>query len=100
MQSIQKIFGPLGRSFEVLSFFGAADELWVPERTGDYVEDCQLGRFYAQELLGYIRVRDCPPMLSHVCKAISDRGEWTGVEIGFFHEISEAAAGRVSATVA
>lgn len=100
MTSIQKIFRQVGRSFEVLSFVGAANELWVPERTGDYAEDCQLGRFYAQELLGYIRIRDCPPMLSHVCKAISDRGEWSGVEIGFFQEISEAVAGRVSVTVA
>jgi len=32
-------------------------------------------------------------MLGHVCRAIIEAGSFGGVEIGFFHQIAEAAAG-------
>jgi hypothetical protein len=96
--SIEEIFAPLERPFEVLSFVGPAGELWAPDRTGNYAEDCELGRFYARELMGFVRTRGCPAMLGHVCKAIAS-DSWSGVEVGFFHQISEAAADRISEPV-
>lgn len=91
MKSISEIFGPLEQPYGMLSFLGAGGELWAPDRTGNYSEDCQLGRFYARELLGYIRTRECPPLLGHVCQAMN-AADWSGVEVGFFHELSQRAA--------
>lgn len=90
MTSINGKFLPLARPFEALSFVAPSGSLWAPDRSGNYAEDCQLGRFYARELIGYIRLRNCPPLLGHVCQAMS-AADWSGVEVGFFQEISEAA---------
>lgn len=83
------------RPYEMLSFLGADGALWCPERTGSYAEDCKLGRFYAGELLGFIKVTGAHPFLGHVCAAIP-RDSWGGVEVGFLQAIAEAAVPSIA----
>jgi len=94
MTDISKILAPLERPTAVLSFMGENGATWSPDRAGRYSECCERGRFYARELLGYIRLGAAPSLLGHIIKMIPTK-DWSGVEVGFFQEITERAAGFV-----
>lgn len=90
MTTLQEKFRPTNRRpYEVLSFVDPDGAFWAPEVTGVYSDDCANGRFYARELVAYMRTNNAPSLLAHVVAAIGDRSH-TGVEIGFFQALSEA----------
>lgn len=61
-------------------------EYWSPVVTGDWRTDNETGRRYADEAAVYMSRN--PTVLGHIVKAIVGNGNWTGVEVGFFHQIS------------
>ena len=63
-------------------------DLWAVRRTQDYARDTAAGRGYANELITYVRAHDALSLLVQVFKAIVSRGNWTGVEVGFFHVVA------------
>lgn len=92
MANIAEKFSRLEASkVEVLSFVRGRSDLWAPDRSGDYAQDCSSGRSYARELLEYMQLKGQDPLLGHVVQAITAGGVWDGVEIGFFAEISRCA---------
>lgn len=76
-------------SWEALPFVsvenGQATSLWAVERTGDYSADCATGRAHASALTAYIAEAGDPSFLPLVARDIVRAGQWTGVEISFFH---------------
>lgn len=70
-----------------LPFVRSKEELWAPERRGNYNEDCAMGRFYAREMMAYITRSNSPDIYGHIAEAIQNGGRWEGVEIGFCSEI-------------
>lgn len=73
---------------DVLSFVQGRS-LWVPERDGRYDRDCATGRFYASELVEFIRATGRTHLFGFVGQAIARSGQWGGVEIGFYSEIAQ-----------
>lgn len=71
---------------EDLSFVSGKN-LWRPVRTGNYAEDTARGRRYADELLTYIRLKNCPMAFSQVARAMTQAGRYEAVEIGFCSRI-------------
>lgn len=72
-------------------------ELWAPEVTGRYADDCETGRFYARALVRHLELEQFPGLLGFIVAAIGGRPH-TGVEIGFFTELaSELARGLPAA---
>lgn len=72
--------------FETLSFVSGRNS-WNPVRTGDYGTDTAAGRRYADELLNFIRVKDCALAYGRVARAIVEGGVFEAVEIGFCSRI-------------
>jgi hypothetical protein len=68
------------------------DGAWVPDRSGTYGEQCCRGREYAGLVLRSIKNDGFAPRLGGVIKAISARGGWSAVEIGFCAALAEAAS--------
>ncbi len=68
--------------------------LWAPERPTDYDAACDAGAGYARELTKLIRATGDPTRLGAVFRAIVRGGEYSGVEVGFCHEIGEQLAGK------
>jgi len=69
-----------------------ADEgvaVWSPpEVSGDWAEQCIVGREFGNAAVDYIRASGDHALLSAVVRAIADRGTFTGVEAGFFSRVS------------
>ena len=80
------MLAPLLR-FTDLSFVESASKAWVPERTGNYADDCARGRRYARELLNFMREKNDPLPFNQVVRSMTDGGTMSGVEIGFCTEI-------------
>ncbi|UVK46792.1 hypothetical protein BPNPMPFG_002502 [Mesorhizobium sp. AR07] len=83
-------------NFSDLSFVGidSTDEFpkvmpWQPTRTGEYTEDCKVGRTYFAELSELMLAQNNPTFLSRVLSAQVAGGKWEGVEIGFSQAMSE-----------
>lgn len=77
---------------KILSFMKMAPDyctvdLWCPLISGHWEKDNITGRIYADELLRHMRATQSPMLLGHVVKAM--KGRHAGVEVGFFHRISE-----------
>lgn len=62
---------------------------WAPVVTGEWGKDTAQGKVYADEAMAHIRQRDNPSILGHVMKSMIGQAAWSGVEVGFFHRISE-----------
>lgn len=62
---------------------------WNPTRTGDYAQDCQIGRSYFAELFDLMQSEANPTFLSRVLSAQVQGGTWDAVEIGFSQAMSE-----------
>jgi len=54
-----------------------------------YGEANAVGRARAEELLGVIKRTESPAMLGHVMEAIVKSGRFGGMEVGFFHVLSQ-----------
>lgn len=75
---------------------------WMPMVTGDWATDNATGRRHADAIVARMRESNNPTLLAHTMKSMVGNGDWTGVEIGFFHRISEtliASGGRGSAAM-
>lgn len=62
---------------------------WAPVVTGDWGTDTSRGRFYADEAVTFISARGNPTILAHIMKSMVGQAAWGGVEVGFFHRLSE-----------
>lgn len=61
--------------------------MWEPDRSGDWAEQCQRGRYYAVLLVLEIRTTGNIPLLSRIIKAMRDTID-DGVETGFLTAIA------------
>lgn len=68
---------------------------WAPTRTGDYAVDCDQGRRYAVELQEYIAENRSATIYTSICRAMTEGGEYGGVEIGFSTGIGIIVCGAV-----
>lgn len=77
-----------------LSFAGRrADDsglnLWAPPAVaGDWIEQCRIGRGYGYEAVEYIQEANDAAALGGIVQAIIQRGEYGGLEAGFFAAVS------------
>lgn len=62
---------------------------WVPTVTGKWDTDNCTGQKIAGDLLERIASSGNPTLLGHLMKSMVGHGDWTGVEVGFFHRLSE-----------
>jgi hypothetical protein len=60
---------------------------WTLQDSGDYAADCACGREAARELQESGLLREFPPALGHIARAMPREG---GYVIGFWHEIGVA----------
>lgn len=74
--------------FVAQSMSGGMD-MWSPEVSGNWGVDNRVGRKYASELLVYVQKKNDPTLLGRVMMAMIGRGDYGGVEVGFFQQISE-----------
>ena len=58
-----------------------------PRCSGEYSEQCNVGREYARNIVKKIRDSGAQPLLGHVCARMPSTA--TGVFVGFFAQISE-----------
>jgi len=64
-------------------------DYWSPKISDDWHDDTVRGRAYADEVIAFIREHRNPTILGHVIKAMIGKGGYTGVEVGFFHRLSD-----------
>ena len=63
---------------------------WNVAPSGHYAQDCARGRAKAEELIAFVRDSKLPATLGYVVQSLMHSGrEMSGIEIGFFHRISE-----------
>jgi hypothetical protein len=67
-------------------------DLWCVKATEDWGADCAMGGHYADLFLDLGE----PILLGHVVKAMKDKPDWGGVEVGFFHRVAEHAVNQKS----
>jgi hypothetical protein len=67
---------------------GDTVDLWPGSPTGNYSEANAIGRTRAQELIDVIRRTGSVVLLTHVFETIAKKGQFGGMEIGFFHGLS------------
>lgn len=53
-----------------------------------YEEDCKRGRELAEKLVAKMQETGDVLLLNQVAKSMVERGQWTGVEVGFFTVIA------------
>ena len=70
---------------------GHPARLWVVEPSGDWTTDCTTGRTHAAALIAFMAVDGNTQQLGHVIRAIGQAGQWTGVEVGFYQGLADAA---------
>lgn len=64
-------------------------DFWSPKGTGDWEHDTRLGKRYADEMIHWIREHKNPTIFGHIVKSMIGKGGYSGVEVGFYHRISE-----------
>lgn len=67
---------------------GSIETWWNVESTGHYGDDCAIGQLYAVQFISAVRNGQAQTALSHIVSSMPK--EFTGIEIGFLHGISEA----------
>jgi hypothetical protein len=65
-------------------------DLWVTTPAHVWADDNATGRQYADALVDYAGP---PSLLCFVVQAMGPKDHWSGIEVGFFHRLSERAAG-------
>lgn len=74
---------------------------WSPQiETGDWAKDNEIGRQYAEDLIAGCSEEDIPRVLVRTTEAISQRGRFEGIEIGFFNRIGEICSSLRNAAIA
>ena len=68
---------------------------WNPARTGNYVEDCEVGEVAACQVISILRESECPSLLGNFVQHIVRSEDWGGFEVGFMHVIAQAARGAI-----
>jgi len=90
-----RVIGPTAAS---LPFVRAAgdhiESLWSIEESGDWSADNRLGRAYADACLDYMRQSEFPGFLAHVVRAMVEKKQFGGVEVGFLHFIAIRAVAK------
>jgi hypothetical protein len=66
---------------------------WLPDRTGDYEQDCAAGRSKALQLLTTIEETQNPALFGTVIRAMVAAGTYEGTEIGFCSRVGIYIAG-------
>lgn len=61
----------------------------APASSGDWAKDNAIGRDFADETVLAIAEKDAPFILGHTVKAMIKKGDYNGVEVGFFNRLSE-----------
>lgn len=71
--------------FDNLSFI--KDKKWSPERPSGYMDACDKGRGYAEELLEAVKDGRNPTLFGAVMRSMVESGVYEGVEVGFCQRI-------------
>lgn len=67
-------------------------DFWVDASTGNWESDCRIGRERADLLVAQMRNRDeLHPRFTAAMRTMVERGQFTGVEVGFFQRLLELA---------
>lgn len=83
----------LGRlSFVEFREDGSIDVWPVTETAGSYESDNAIGRARADELAAYMADHGGAMVLGHIVKRVAERGVYSALEIGLFHQIAQYAA--------
>lgn len=78
----------------VASMGSVVTDYWAtPPESGDWAADNWTGRSYADGLFAACTDGELGMVLSHVANAITARGEYGGIEVGFFNRLGEIASG-------
>lgn len=57
---------------------------WDVQPTGNYGEDCDIGKSYAKQALDYMRQHGFPPLLNWAVLGMMEKGgASSGIEVGF-----------------
>ena len=63
--------------------------LWRPTCAGGtWGEQNIVGRQCADEMMAYIKKHSCPELLGNIVHSMIERGEYGGIEVGFFLRIA------------
>lgn len=65
---------------------------WSPERTGDYMADCAVGRAAGLEIVERLRDGAAPNLLGSVIRDMIASDQFEGVEAGFCSTIAQIVA--------
>ena len=77
----------------VLTVGTVVTDYWArPAETGDWAQDNWTGRSYANALVGACNDGQLGMVLSHVASAITEKGQYGGIEVGFFNRLGEIAS--------
>jgi hypothetical protein len=71
-------------------------DFWTPVSSDDYDADCLLGQALGQEYVACSRRHEDygqPTLPRHIVKRMIERGDFSGLHIGFFGAIASAAMG-------
>lgn len=68
------------------------NDFWTDVATGDWAEDCTIGRERADLMIAALTVhQDKICMFAASMRDMVEKGQWTGVEVGFCQRIAELA---------
>jgi hypothetical protein len=78
----------VGNHLPAFTCLGDRIDLWPDSPGLTYAEQNAEGHERAEQLLQLMRRTDGPAILGHVVEAIMERGNYSGVEVGFFHVLA------------
>lgn len=68
------------------------EDFWVDAATGDWSKDCAIGRTRAELFTRHLTDRhEIHPFFIRSMRTVVERGQFTGVEVGFFQRLMELA---------
>lgn len=62
---------------------------WSVTPTSDYGKDCKTGRQLAMQVINYLNQENFTPIINWTLSQMIEKGEISGIEIGFFSTIAE-----------
>lgn len=69
--------------------FTDGKNLWAVRTSGVYSADCDSGRAHADEYVAALSGGHPAPMLNFIAQSQLARGQWGGMEIGFWQAIED-----------
>jgi hypothetical protein len=66
-------------------------DFWRVKSSGEYAQDCDLGRNFADSALALMSLTHKSPLLGLIAAAIAKKGQFGGIETGFFQRVAERA---------